>query len=212
MFTGEQISKTQATFNVLSSAIPFAMGSVSKFGAQAIGTSMGGLSSGAMNFSRPAMNIGGGYNGMRSQVLANITASQEARLGSGFAQASRKWTATDFYQGTGWTSGRIQNHLTGIDFTKPVRVTTLNPGTTYVQHVAGNVGNYFGNIGATATQLGINPAGRSPMLFTPITPTPALESTAARILDTWTVPSQPYQTTGGSTQYFIQNPTSMRPY
>jgi hypothetical protein len=49
MFTGEQISKTQATFNALSSAIPFAMGSVSKFGAQAIGTSMGGLSSPTLN-------------------------------------------------------------------------------------------------------------------------------------------------------------------
>jgi hypothetical protein len=84
MFTGEQISKTQATFNVLSSAIPFAMGSVSKFGAQAIGTSMGSLSGGAMNYSRSAMNIGG------AAKTGTVTAASEGSAFGGALYSEKK--------------------------------------------------------------------------------------------------------------------------
>ncbi|MBX8484961.1 polymorphic toxin type 46 domain-containing protein [Pseudomonas cichorii] len=45
--------------------------------------------------------------------------------------------------------------------------------------------------------------------FTPSQPLRALQSTAADILDTWTVPKQPYQTTGGGTQYSVPNKSLM---
>jgi RHS repeat-associated protein len=38
-------------------------------------------------------------SGVRERVLANITASQRARTGSGFAQTSRRWTALDAESG-----------------------------------------------------------------------------------------------------------------
>ncbi|WP_211214760.1 polymorphic toxin type 46 domain-containing protein [Chitiniphilus shinanonensis] len=41
--------------------------------------------------------------------------------------------------------------------------------------------------------------------FTPTTPVKALQSTAADILDTWTVPNQSYMTKVGGLQYFVPN-------
>ena len=51
LITGAQISTSQSAFNVLASAIPFAAGAVGRLGTQ----SLRGLSSGAMNFSTPAL-------------------------------------------------------------------------------------------------------------------------------------------------------------
>jgi filamentous hemagglutinin len=47
------------------------------------------------------------------------------------------------------------------------------------------------------------------MAFTPSQPLPALQSIAADILNTWTVPNQPYPTKGGGTQYFVPNKSLM---
>jgi len=60
----------------------------------------------------------------------------------------------------------------------------------------GRVGNYFAPLGTQAEMLGINPAGRMPFVFSPSKPIPALQSTAARITDTWTVPGQPFNAAG----------------
>jgi filamentous hemagglutinin len=67
----------------------------------------------------------------------------------------------------------------------------------------GKMGNYFTTIGTPAETIGINPAGRVPTLYTPSIATLALRSIAADIVDTWTLPSQPYTTLGGGTQYFV---------
>lgn len=84
------------------------------------------------------------------------------------------------------------------------------PGTNYVQHVLnGRVGNYFAPLGTPADMLGINPAGRIPLRFTPSEPLPALQSTAAKIVDTWTVPAQPYPASGGGTQLFVPSKNLM---
>jgi filamentous hemagglutinin len=59
------------------------------------------------------------------------------------------------------------------------------------------MGNYFASIGMPAETIGINPAGRIPTTYTPTTTVRALQGTAADIVDTWTLPSQPYMPKGG---------------
>ncbi len=66
LFTGAQISTSQSAFNVLASAVPFAAGSIGRFGTQAIGTSMGSISGGAMNF-------GGGMGAKSGGNLIHLT-------------------------------------------------------------------------------------------------------------------------------------------
>ncbi|MBZ2190597.1 hypothetical protein K8B33_15935, partial [Alcanivorax sp. JB21] len=146
----------------------------------------------------------------RARIEANVAESVAAREASSFGNHARYGTAYDFYRSGGFNADRTLGHLEGIDFSMPVRVTELAPGTSYVQHVLdGRVGSYFAPTGSPAGMLGINPAGRVPMHFTPSQPTSALQSTAARITDTWTVPSQPFQASGGGTQYFVPNRSLM---
>jgi filamentous hemagglutinin len=100
------------------------------------------------------------------------------------------------------------NHLAGIDFSQPVDIVPLLQDTTVVQYGAPGsaTGNYFAPIGTPASQLGINPAGKVPSLFAPSTDVVVLRSTAADIVDTWSVPSDPYSASGGATQYFTKTP------
>ncbi len=72
------------------------------------------------------------------------------------------------------------------------------------------IGNYFSIPGTPAEALGINPAGRTPTVFTPIESTPALKSIAKEIVDTWTDPSKPYPAKGGGTQYFVPRKDNMK--
>lgn len=139
-------------------------------------------------------------------MLGNIADSQAARASSQFEQLSRYETAYNFYADAGFSADRAAGHLAGIDFTQQVTLTELTPGTNYLQYpMNGNMGNYFTTVGTPAEAIGINPAGRVPTLYTPSITVHALRSTAADILDTWTVPSQPYMTQGGGIQYFVPN-------
>lgn len=106
----------------------------------------------------------------------------------------------------GFSADRAAGHLAGIDFMQPVTLTELTPGVNYLQYpMNGKMGNYFTTVGTPAETIGINPAGRVPTLYTPTTTVPALRSTAADILDTWTVPGEPYMAKGGGIQYFVPN-------
>ncbi|NHZ42951.1 DUF6861 domain-containing protein [Massilia aquatica] len=143
---------------------------------------------------------------IRARVLGNIADSQAARASSQFQQLSRYETAYKFYADAGYSADRAAGHLAGIDFTLPVSLTELTAGKNYLQYpMDGKMGNYFTTIGTPAETIGINPAGRVPTLYTPTKNTPALQSTAADILDTWTVPTQPYMTQGGGIQYFVKD-------
>ena len=144
----------------------------------------------------------------RARVLANIQESQAARAASKFGQHANFETAYGFYKSGGWSADRTLAHIRGIDFTKPVQVTQLPAGTSAVQHwVPGTpVGNYFAPVGTSASQLGINPAGRVPVLFTAGSDITVLRSTAAPILETWTVPAAPFRAAGGSIQFFTHTP------
>ena len=152
---------------------------------------------------QPAANNANGH-----LILENVIASRNARASSGFAQASRKWTATDFYQASGWSSKRIQNHLGGIDFTKPVTVATLPSGSRYVQYQlpGAPIGNYFSPLGTSGSQLGIYTGGRTASIYETTGNVRVLQSTAASIVDDWSVPFWRVQTDGGGQQFFAPNP------
>ena len=127
---------------------------------------------------------------------------------SNFGQYANYETAYGFYNAAGWSADRTLSHLGAIDFTQPVTVTQLPAGTSAVQYVVSGrpVGNYFAPVGTPATQLGVNPAGRIPMLFSADGSITVLQSTAAPVVDTWTVSGQPYPATGAGTQWFTPNP------
>jgi hypothetical protein len=126
--------------------------------------------------------------------------------------AQRQATARSFYEQAGWTEPRISNHMAGIDFTQPVEVVTLKADTPLVQYVlpGAKQGNYFAAPGTPAETLGINPAGRTPVPFSPAGDTVVLKSTAAPITDTWTDPTTPFDAAGGGVQYFSPNPGAIQ--
>jgi hypothetical protein len=128
------------------------------------------------------------------------------------AVAARYETAYNFYTQSGYSVDATLGHLSGIDFSQPVGLTKLMPGESYGQYVLnGNVGNYFALPGTPIDTLGIYPAGRSLGFFTPSESLSALRSTAADVIDKWTVPGQSYPVTGGGTQFFVPNKQLMRP-
>ena len=142
------------------------------------------------------------------QHIGPDSSSGTGSLSVADAIAGRRATALEFYSGTNWSDSRIANHMAGIDFSNSVEVMTIPANTTLVQYVdpAKGVGNYFAPVGTTASQLGINPAGRTATYFTTITDVKVLRSTAAPIVDTWTNSSQPYHASGKGTQYFTLQP------
>lgn len=121
---------------------------------------------------------------------------------------AKQAAARSFYEAAGWSDAKIASHMAGIDFNYPVDVVSLPQGETLVQHMVpgSRVGNYFAPEGTSASQLGINPAGRIPTLFSPNADVQVLRSTAAPITDTWTVPGTSFRASGGGTQYFTRNP------
>jgi Bacterial toxin 46 len=98
--------------------------------------------------------------------------------------------------------------MAGIDFNHPVDVISLSESDVVVQHFVPGcpVGNYFAPVGTAASEPGINPAGRVPNFFSPTMEVPVLRSTAAPIVDTWTVPEAPFSATSSGTQYFTETP------
>lgn len=64
--------------------------------------------------------------------------------------AARQALARDFYEtNTDWDAARIDSHLSGIDFTKPVDIVNIPEGAQLSQwNFAGSrVGNYFTDVG-----------------------------------------------------------------
>ena len=98
--------------------------------------------------------------------------------------------------------------MDGIDFSQQVDVFTLSKGKPLAQwQVPGNsTGNYFAPIGTQPGQLGINPQGRGLLIYAPTERIQVLRSTAAEIVDTWTVPKVPFKAQGGGIQYFTGTP------
>ncbi len=119
-----------------------------------------------------------------------------------------------FFKGSGIPYDRIFQHRSGVDFSKPTRVTTLKAGTVVCQHkVPGNAtGSYFAPCGQSPSSLGISPRGTSQgsdkvvakkeHRFLLKSDIQVFESTAKGVEDTWSVKGQAYKTDGGGRQYF----------
>lgn len=130
-----------------------------------------------------------------------------------WATQARRKLAEDFYRKQGFADHRIAGHLQGIDFDKPVEVVTLKKGTVLSQYQApgGAQGTYYAHKGATPSSLGIAPEGLDPVTKVPVPKkavtyivtkdVEALQSTAAAIKDTWSIPGKTIPTDGGATQY-----------
>ena len=125
--------------------------------------------------------------------------------------SGRQGTARAFYEKTGWPSGRINSHMEGIDFTKPVTVTTLKAGTEVVQYqVPGNpTGNYFAPAGTSPESIGVNPTGRVASTYVTDSDTQVLQSTAASTENNLNLPPS-VRGAGGGTQYFTPDPSGLR--
>ena len=153
-------------------------------------------------------------NTVSQRVRANIEASRAARQASNFDQHLRFEKAYNFYRTeAGWGASRTLSHLRGIDFTKPVNIATLPARRLMIQYIQPEygLGNYFANVGTPASQLGINPASRIPVLLQSSSQVRALQSTAKQVLDTWTIPGKPYLAQGNGIQYFVPNKSIFKP-
>ncbi len=131
--------------------------------------------------------------------------------------------AYDFYLKNKYTPDAIPGHLSGIDFTKEVKLTSIQAGSRNLYQFQPPVsdvkaeprqGDYYAEAGLTPTSLGISPQAVRHWLneTTPIdkslneykivSQTMVLESTAKAIKDTWSIPKVEIMTEGGARQYF----------
>ncbi len=137
-------------------------------------------------------------------------------LNLGINIRGRKEVATNFYLSQGFSKYDIPSHLTGIDFSKPLDIITINKGKKLFQFQTRGApqGNYYSlSSEVTPSQLGISPSGfnRSLQLVEPkIQSTYVsnqkvsfLKSTAASVNDFWSVPGQEYSAIGGGIQLFL---------
>lgn len=123
-------------------------------------------------------------------------------------------------------TGRLSEHdacqcLTGIDFSHPVLVVRLPPGT-YTQFAQQHRGAWFTLSGLMPTQVGLAHGNRTPRRFRPEGIVWALQSVARPIKDTWTSShleesldprsgKRGEWTIGGGTQYFVIDRWLMKP-
>jgi len=137
---------------------------------------------------------------------------------------ARKQTARDFYRKQGWPEGRIDDHMAGIDFTKPIEVVTLKKDIILSQWQSPGApkGNYFAPKGETPTKLGISPVGHNratgnaeskiEKFYKLDENTEALSSKAASIEDDWSSSYATAITEGGGQQYFVPDVDKFIPY
>ncbi len=108
-----------------------------------------------------------------------LTAYAGSKGLSAMALATRTSLATSFYKKFG---GNLKE-LSGINFAKPVQITTLKKGSIVQQWVreGGEVGSYFTYEGADAAKLGINTEGRILKSFELTSDVKVLQSTTQDI-------------------------------
>ncbi len=137
--------------------------------------------------------------------------------------SARKKLAHDFYKEQGMLEHKIEAHIEGIDFTKPVERITLKKGSIVEQHQIPNAtqGNYYAQVGTDARQLGISKevldgktgklVERQPKKYILDKDTEVLSSSTRAIDDTWSIPGTNIKTAGGGTQYFTMKRSNFKP-
>jgi uncharacterized Zn-binding protein involved in type VI secretion len=139
--------------------------------------------------------------------------------------ATRRRLAENFYLKSGTPQSKIDGHLAGIDFTKSVDVVTVEKGALLNQYQVPGApqGSYYSPLsnGSSPSSLGIS--GQStdrvtgtiidklPKPYEVTDPVEMLRSSAAPILDTWSIPGTASQTEGGSIQLFSSSKNSFTP-
>ncbi|MEZ4296521.1 MAG: PAAR domain-containing protein [Polyangiaceae bacterium] len=170
-------------------------------------------------------SFAGGWAGGRAGMRVNAALAR-APGSTWLQQNARYQVAREFYQTRGSTfdptlnGGRggmrpmnpaeINSALRGVDFAQPVEVVNAPTNLTSWQQPGGRQGNYYAEPGTTPNQLGIGDYGGgtgTPVFkenwgYTAGPETPALQSTAGPITDTWSN-TVPQPTTGGGTQYYV---------
>lgn len=128
--------------------------------------------------------------------------------------AARKKLAHDFYKEQGMPEHKIEAHLEGIDFSKPVERIKLEKGSIVEQHQIPNAtqGNYYNRPGADSRQLGISKdaldgktgkiVAREPRKYLLNKDTEVLSSSVRAVEDTWSIPGKSVKADGGGIQYF----------
>jgi len=166
-----------------------------------------------------------GIKGGMSAVNKAIPFAKTPHAGflKGGVQGYRKGLAYDFYKGQGMREARINRHLEGIDFNKPVSVETLPTGKRVTQYqIPGSPqGNYYAKHGTPIERLGISTEAqtttgeilpRQPHEYVTNKPVRVLKSTAKDINDDWSVPGQNIPSKGGEYQYYTMDKGAFTPY
>jgi len=165
-----------------------------------------------------------GHNAKKAADAAKTTKPKDGvtiEKASAATIAARRKLAEDFYRKRGFSEDSIKEHTKGIDFEKPVQEVTLKEGTELVQYQVpgGRQGSYYAHPGTEPDGLGIAAQAQdratgaivdkigAPYKVT--ADTPALQSTSASIKDTWSIPGREIQTSGGKTQFFTTDKTSI---
>lgn len=163
-------------------------------------------------------------------VGRNIDLSKEALMNKGMSREEavmfrravrneRRQYARKFYEEAGYKKTEIEAHLRGIDYEKPITIENVPPPQSFYQYQSIRDGKfrrgsyYTTDKNATPSKLGIydkfvfRKKGREfskwRMEINKIKPQRALKSTAAGIIDDWSVPGKAYKTEGGAVQYFM---------
>lgn len=163
-------------------------------------------------------------------VGRNIDLSKEALMNKGMSREEavmfrrtvrneRRQYARKFYEEAGYKKTEIEAHLRGIDYEKPITIENVPPPQSFYQYQSIRDGKfrrgsyYTTDKNATPSKLGIydkfvfRKNGREfskwRMKINKIKPQRALKSTAAGIIDDWSVPGKAYKTEGGAVQYFM---------
>lgn len=163
-------------------------------------------------------------------VGRNIDLSKEALMNKGMSREEavmfrravrneRRQYARKFYEEAGYKKTEIEAHLRGINYEKPITIENVPPPQSFYQYQSIRDGKfrrgsyYTTDKNATPSKLGIydkfvfRKKGREfskwRMEINKIKPQRALKSTAAGIIDDWSVPGKAYKTEGGAVQYFM---------
>jgi uncharacterized Zn-binding protein involved in type VI secretion len=140
--------------------------------------------------------------------------------------AARRKLAEDFYLKSGTPQSKIEGHLAGIDFTKPVEIVKVEKGGALLnqyQVPGAPQGSYYSPLsnGSSASSLGISSQAtdratgaiidKLSKVYEVTAPVEMLKSTAAPILDTWSIPGTAHMTEGGAVQLFSGSKNSFFP-
>jgi hypothetical protein len=137
--------------------------------------------------------------------------------------AAREKVAAHYYEKQGFDPDTIPAHLEGVDFNHPVEITKLTEGTKLKQlKIPGAPqGNYYTTPDTPANRIGISLKvmhrktgeiiDRIEGGYIVKRDTKALSSTAADILDNWSIPGKDLTAKGGGKQFFSTDKVSITP-